>query len=225
MKHRHEQRDNSPSIIKYCHLQTIRTSIMKKMILSFLLFASALTAKSQLEKNTWLVGGSAYFYLSKRDYTSSVTSNGNGYSKELNLTMSPNIGYFLIDKLAVGVRPYFSWGKGEFFPSDPTSSGGSSDSKRYGIGPIARYYFLDKEKQFNILTDISYQFGEWNAGGQKGKLSNFSFTAGPVIYFNSSIGLEFLLGYNSQSEVLKAYSKNSSKGFQTSIGFQIHLIK
>ncbi len=182
------------------------------------------TTFGQLTKGHWLVGGSGSFYLSKRDYISYVNSSTNGFSKELHLTISPNIGYFLIDKLAVGLRPFFSWGKGESFPNDPTVSGGESDSKRYGIGPFGRYYFLDKDKPFNILADINYQIGIWDVG-DKGKLSNFSFLAGPVIYFNTSVGMEFLLGYSSQSEELKNFSKNSSKGFSVNIGFQIHLIK
>lgn len=197
---------------------------MKLLLTIITIIYCAVTANAQLEKSTWLVGGAGNFYSSKRDYTSIVNPITNGYSKELNLTISPNVGYFIMDKFAVGLRPYFSWGKGESFPYDPTVSGGTSDSKRYGIGPFARYYFLDKEKQFNILTDISYQVGIWDVG-KKGKLSNFSFLAGPVIYFNTSVGMEFLLGYSTQSEELKDFSINSSKGFTVNIGFQIHLIK
>lgn len=195
-------------------------SLLSIVAISFL----SLQGKAQLDKNTWLAGGSGNFYLSKRDYISYVSPILNGYSKELHLTVSPNIGYFIIDKLAVGLRPYFTWGKGEYFPDDPTSGGSHSDSKRYGIGPFVRYYFLDKERQFNLLTDISYQFGEWNLGG-KGKLSNFSISSGPVIYFNTAVGMEFLLGYSTQIEELKNFSKNSSKGLNVSMGFQFHLTK
>jgi hypothetical protein len=197
---------------------------MKLLLTIITISLSYITAYAQLDKNTWLVGGSGNFYSSKRDYTSFVTPMTNGYSKELSLTVTPNIGYFITDKFALGLKPYFSWGRGESFPNDPSVSGGESDSKRYGIGPFARYYLLDKEKQYNILTDISYQLGIWNVGSE-GKLSNFSFLAGPVIYFNTSVGMEFLLGYSTQSEELKTFSKNSSKGFSVNIGFQIHLIK
>jgi hypothetical protein len=192
------------------------------LLLIVLLLFSSSSSFSQLDKNTWLVGGAGNFYSSKRNYISYITPAANGSSKELNLNISPNIGYFLIDKFAVGLRPYFSWGKGESISSNGTIATGNS--KRYGIGPFARYYFLDKEKQFNILTDISYQLGEWKQSG-KGKLNNFSFVAGPAIYFNTSVGMEFLLGYTTQSEELKSFSKNSSKGFIVTIGFQIHLIK
>jgi hypothetical protein len=195
---------------------------MKILLTLFAISFLSFNANSQLDKNTWLVGGSGSFYLSKRNYTSYVSPTLNGYSNELNLSLSPNIGYFIVDKFAVGLRPYFSWGKGESTSANGTIS--TSDSKRYGIGPFARYYFLDKDKRYNILADASYQLGEWNLG-DIGKLSNFSFLVGPVIYFNTSVGMEFLLGYSSQSEELKNFSKNSSKGFYVNIGFQIHLIK
>lgn len=195
---------------------------MKRFFYFACLLLMANTTFAQLDKNTWLVGGSGSFYLSKRDYVSYVSPTLNGYSNELNLTMSPNIGYFLIDKFAIGLRPYFSWGKGESTSANGTIS--TSDSKRYGIGPFARYYFLDKDKRYNILADISYQLGEWNLGN-KGRLTNFSVSTGTVVYFNTSVGIEFLLGYSSQSEELGGLSKNSSKGFNASIGFQIHLIK
>lgn len=190
-------------------------------IISFLTFF--VNVNAQLDQNSFLVGGFANFYASKSEYTSIPFPITNGYSNQINLSVSPTVGYFIADKFAVGLRPFFSWGKGESFPYDPTVSGGTSESKRYGIGPFVRYYFLDKEKQFNILTDISYQMGVWDIG-DKGKLSNFSILAGPVIYFNSAVGMEFLLGYRSQAEELKDYSTNSTRGFNVSLGLQIHLM-
>lgn len=197
---------------------------MKLFLTIFLFIFFILEANAQLDKNTWLVGGTGNFYSSKRDYASFISPSTNGYSKELTLTLSPNIGYFVSDNLAIGLRPFFSWSKGEFYPNDPLYSGGTSNSKRYGIGPFGRYYFLNKEKPFNILGDLSYQIGILDQGA-KGKLSNFSFLAGPVIYFNTSVGLEFLIGYSTQKEELKTVNKNSSSGFAINIGFQIHLIK
>lgn len=176
-------------------------------------------AKAQLDKKTWLVGGSGNLYLSKRDYKTFSSTGLSRKTNELYLNLYPTIGYFLADNFAIGLKPYFTWGKG----SDISSSI-SSDSKRYGIGPFARVYFMDKQKAYNILTDVTYQMGIWSLGGN-GKQTNFSISAGPVIYFNSSVGIEFLLGYNSISEELKDYSISSSQGLQVSIGLQIHLIK
>jgi len=49
--------------------------------------------------------------------------------------------------------------------------------------------------------------------------------AGPVIYFNSSVGLEVLLGYSSSLEDVENANKEVRKGFQVAVGFQIHLEK
>jgi hypothetical protein len=218
-------KDNSPPSCNRLYLNKhLKTYTMKQAILLLtVVFFFSTSSFAQLDKHTWLVGGSTNFYLSKRNYTSYVNSNLSGNSDELNLSISPNVGYLIFEKLGIGLRPYFSWGKGNLISSNGSEF--TSDSKRYGIGPFVRYYLLNKEKPFNILTDIGYQIGEWNAGGQKGQLKDLNFSIGPVIYFNSTAGIEFLLGYNSHSEVLKNYSKNESKGFNVSIGFQLHLIK
>lgn len=175
--------------------------------------------KAQLDKKTWIVGGASNLYLSNRNYISYVSSATNRKSNEIQLVALPNIGHFLADKFALGIKPYFSWGYGKVENIDI-----HSNSKRYGLGPFARFYFLDKNKSYNLLTDITYQIGIWDEGG-KGKLSNFSISLGSVVYFNSSVGLEFLLGYSAYSEELKEFSKNVSKGINANVSFQIHLIK
>jgi hypothetical protein len=140
-------------------------------------------------------------------------------------SLSPNIGYFISDKFAVGLKTLFSWSKGEFFPDDPAWSGGKTNSTKFSIGPFVRYYFLDMTKQYNILSEVSYQQGTWNSVGANGTLHSFNASAGPVIFFNSSVGLEMLLGYSANSENFKGSYKNSPKGFAINIGFQIHLAK
>jgi hypothetical protein len=191
---------------------------MKQLLVFFAAIMLCDNSSGQIAKGNWLNGGNAGFFSSRSTYTSTAY---NQESKEFNLTVYPNIGYFPVDKFAVGLRPYFSWGKGKV----TTTGGGTSDVKRYGIGPFARYYFLKADKPFNLLADISYQFGTYNATGEKGKLSNFSIAAGSVIYFNTSVGLEFLMGYSSRIDDIKSSYKTTSKGFQAGIGFQIHLEK
>lgn len=118
------------------------------------------------------------------------------------------------------MRPAFSSSKGKV----TTTGGLSTNVKRYWIGPFGRYYFLQPDKQVNIVTDISYQYGFFG-GIAKGKLNTFSAMTGPVVYFNSSVGIEFLLGYYSSLADMEDYQKETRKGFQIAIGFQIHLEK
>ena len=197
---------------------------MKQLsLLFFLLTANYLTATCQLDKGVWLVGGSGKLYT----YNSTFTNpNYRTTVKYTQIDLSPNIGYFIADKLAAGLKPNFSFFKGSIL-NQATVSG----TTKFFIGPFLRYYFLSPDNPFNILTDISYQVGinQYSTPPKdKGKISNFSLMAGPEIFFNSSVGIELLIGYTKYHESVESstigYSDNR-KGLQVSIGLQIHLEK
>src|SRR5574338_715106 len=134
---------------------------MKPILIALSLTAYYISASAQLSKNTWLVGGNGRFYSYNSEYNSVAYSNEAKYSQ---FDISASVGYFVIDKLASGLRPTFSSIKGRV----TTPGGLHTNVQRYWIGPFVRYYFLDKENQINILTDIAYQFGLFNATGQRG---------------------------------------------------------
>jgi hypothetical protein len=172
-------------------------------------------------KKTWLVGGSGSFYSYNQDlsYSSAFTKG-----KYTNIDISASIGYFLANKFVSGINSTFSSYKGEAIVG-----GGISNSRKFAIGPFARYYFLEADRQFNILTEASYQFGP-NVTPltrkDKGQINNFSVMAGPELFFNSAVGLVVLMGYKSTKEDIDN-SPNAisykNKGFQVLVGFQIHL--
>lgn len=191
---------------------------MRTSILSLFLLTFSLIAKSQLNKGIWLAGGTGKFY-SYNSRNSSSTYNVE--SKYAQIDLSPAVGYFVMDKLALGLKSTFSSIKGKV-----TSAGGlSTNVQRYLIGPFGRYYLLDKENNYNIVTDLSYQFGFFGGGLAKGKLNTFSALAGPIIYFNTTVGIEFLMGYSYSKEDVEQANKEVRKGFQIGVGFQIHLDK
>lgn len=191
---------------------------MKLLFLFSVLFLFVFTSKAQLTKGTWLVGGAGNFFSRSGTYTTQSISYD---SKYIDIAIAPNVGYFIIDKFAVGLKPSFSWIKSKTFPP----GGGSTNIKRFLVGPFARYYLLNIERQFNIITEGSFQFGTYNAGADNGRITNYSLMAGAALFFNSSVGVEFLFGYSSNIEDIKTRYKNSLKGFQIGIGFQIHLKK
>lgn len=188
--------------------------MMKKALISlFVIFIVNLNARAQLEKGNWLVGGNASFASSKGTYAYE-TYNGN--SKTIDLNISPNIGYFFTDKFAAGLKPGFSLNKGTF-------TSGTSYVKRFEIGPFARYYFLKPDKRVNIFSEVFYQHEFINFKPRKGNSNTFSINAGPVIYFNNSVGLEFTMGYYSRNEDISGVSKRTDNSFRMGIGLQIHL--
>lgn len=192
-------------------------------------FFFSFSSTAQLDKKKWLIGGIGTFRSTNDDYSSTTVASEN---KRTEIKITPNIGYFIIDKFAVGLKSSLSWNKNKGLTANTTFS--TSTATRFDYGPFVRYYFLDKEKPFNLLVDLSYQFGnlKFKESNEKGVRNNFSVMAGPVLYFNSSVGIEFLLGYKIEKEKLtkststpQYFYTDTKKGMQVSIGLQIHLEK
>jgi hypothetical protein len=94
---------------------------------------------------------------------------------------------------------------------------------------------LPTEKPFNILVDGSYQYGieristanptanqPLNTAITKYNKNTFAFAAGPVIYFNPAVGLEFLIGYSTEKYI---HYEGANNTFQVGLGLQVHLGK
>lgn len=158
----------------------------------------------QLTKGNWLLSGSANLSMLKYGSEASIKF------KQTNLLIAPSVGYFLMDKLALGIRPSLIYGSNNI---------GNSE-KVFSVGPFIRYYLLKTEGLFNLLTEGGYYYGTYQSSGIKQNV--FSFAAGPVLYFNSSVGLEFLIGY---STTKIAHFDGVNNALQFGIGLQFNLEK
>jgi len=191
-----------------------------------LLFITSLlitiNAYPQLNKKIWLVGGSGSFQMHSEDYIPPPPGEVITYNTK-KIEASANVGYFVRDKLVFGVSPTYSYGDRESGTYD------IQKSKGFSIGPFGRYYFLNKYKMFNILTEVKYQVGILNRGQnptRKSTTSNFSFLIGPEIFINPSVGIEVLLGYMALKEARESSASIDTytyKGFRVAVGLQIHL--
>ena len=196
--------------------------MIKKVIFLFALACYINTLTAQLTKGHWLVGGNGAFDDYTMTNSSSTINSGITYT---NIAISADIGYFVTDKLAFGLKPTFSSSKDRDGYSNIGSTG-RANLQKYWLGLFGRYYLLDKKRPYNILIDASYQFGAlvFFRKTQDTKLRNFSLLVGPVIYLNSSVGIEFLMGYNHR--INNIYTVESTdKGVQIVIGLQINLKK
>ena len=70
---------------------------MKKLFIVALAFCSVSLLHAQLNRGQWLVGGSAGFSTSSYDA-------GNVSEKGTKVQLSPGVGYFVFNKLALGLR-------------------------------------------------------------------------------------------------------------------------
>ena len=190
---------------------------MKPILLGLFLILVTKLSFGQLDKGVYLVGGTGNLLSSKYEYSTPTLSFS---SDRLNIGIAPYIGYFVADKLALGLRLNYSKNR------EKVNSGLFTNVNRYSLGPSLRYYFLDKENRYNLLTEINYQYGLFRFKPTKGNSNTFNALVGPVIYLNTSVGLEFLVGYYSTTETIENVPSTSKQnGLQLSIGFQIHLEK
>ncbi|MBI1780045.1 MAG: hypothetical protein HYR66_01545 [Sphingobacteriales bacterium] len=198
--------DLSPPYSHFNFCNPIIRIYMKKKIIALIVLNNLLitAATGQITKKNWLVGGNASFVSNKTKYLTV------GQSKMTYLRISPNIGYFLADKFAGGLKV-------NIISNNYVLNNNSTSSTSYAIGPFARYYFLSKEKLINLLLEGNYGYVISKPGNQN--YSSFSFFAGPVIFFNSSVGLEFLTGFSTT----KSSETNSNNSILINIGLQVHL--
>lgn len=196
---------------------------MKKLSVLVVALFYGMISLGQIEKGYWLVGGSGSLSNYKQEYINSM-QNVTGKYTEVNILST--LGYFLKDKIAIGVRPGFYLLRSR----GVSSSGSQTQSSIFSIGPFTRYYFLDIDKQYNFLIDGFFQLGTYTQGisdKDKGIFQNYAIMGGPELFFNSAVGLEFLIGYQYQKRTIKdqmAGFTEIRKGLSVSIGIQVHLI-
>ena len=171
---------------------------------------SFVNSNAQITKGNWMVGGSGNFTNYKSTFQSGNTETTQTGSA---LTISPNLGYFIIDNVALGSIVSFSF-------SNP--SGDNNNSQGYGMSPFIRYYFRKSDKMINPFLQTSYGFskGKSDSGGSN-ESTGYTIKGGSAIFFNSSVALELSLNYDSS----KFNSDVKSNNFTVGIGFQIHLEK
>lgn len=187
---------------------------MKNTILIFTVLLAGYTASAQINKGQFLVGGNAAF-----------SSNDNTGQKTSQLNLSPNVGYFFINKLAGGVKLNLGYNKSEMYGVKNTGS-------NYGISPFVRYYFLPASSKVNLIAEASYGWGRSKDKAPdfttKSTYNGYSFLVGPTFFITPNIAIEVTGGYTGnryrdKSENLNINSKSKERLFQAGIGFQIHL--
>jgi hypothetical protein len=188
---------------------------MLRFLLVSIISFQFLSSQGQITKHNWLVGGGANFSNSRQK----IADNTDHMSLTA-LSVLPNVGYFMVDKFAVGFGASVTLiqSKANSIKSNVTS---------YKVGPFARYYFLDTEQTANLFLQGNFNYGITrfnNTGNPMANSKNFSYSiiGGPVVYFNNSVGLEFTVGWNYDKAIDDNYHVNS---IVMGIGFQIHLEK
>lgn len=186
---------------------------MKQFTLISLFLLLSLIGFSQINKGQFLIGGIISFESFKYD------NSLYGVNKSNTLNIAPNIGYFFCDKLAAGLRL-------DFASMNSNNQFVETFSKRTSVNPFLRYYFLPKVNKVNALFDAGYVYQKRrfkvNSNGEPPtKVNGYSVSAGPAIFLNNKIALEFIFGFtHTKANDIGNTRENT---FSSGLGFQIHL--
>lgn len=182
---------------------------MNRTTFIVLLTLISIASNSQITKKNWMLGGNISY--ASTNYNSTVYGPPH---TTYYLQISPNIGYFFVDKLAGGLRAGIS------------KTGEEARNQSYtdfNVGPYFRYYLLNLEKQVNVVTEAAYLYGfEKGSTPESTSKNTFSFSAGPVIYFNNVVGLEMLVSYSTYKF---SQIEGNNNTIRFGIGLQVHLEK
>jgi hypothetical protein len=199
---------------------------MKKLKTLLFIFAP-LSLFAQISKNQWLVGGGALAQYSENNLNS---------NKEVDVRVPSQIGYFVADKFAMGVRGqyHFNMTKSDYFTGNNYYyyyyKSVRQYQKEFSVGPFIRYYFLPTQNRFNLFLDLSYGYGK--------STSKIDLNYGPIEYkrqtniLNVNIAPVFIINKHLSTELMIAYFLQKEQGAKTlytdflvGLGFQIHLGK
>jgi hypothetical protein len=184
---------------------------MKKLLIAAFLLVSSNAILAQVDQGQWLAGGSAGF-----DHGSQ------GDDKQTTISIAPDLGYFVINQLAVGLRPEFAYYKTKSKVGTTTST---SSWTMFSLAPFVRYYFMKSGDKINVFGDASYGFGSSKVkGGESVSGNYYQVKAGPAIFLTPNTALEFALYYRSLGgDANENAAGDRDSHFGLNVGFQIHL--
>lgn len=177
---------------------------MKRTLFFAILFVSVITAHAQIQRGYVLVGGDIA--------NLNLDLDKGGYFQA---NLNPKAAWFIRDNFAVGA--FFSFGI--------STAKDQGTGVSYGIGPLARYYFSDKNVELMRHTRLFLEGtvginGDNPAHGDNTNGLGLGIGPGISYFITSNIGLEFLLKYDG---IIGFGSRPTSNNLNLGVGFQIYL--
>ncbi len=176
----------------------------------------------QTQKGNWMIGGSGGFMSNNMKMTNFIFDNSitSSNTKTTNLYLNGNIGYFIKDRLVIGLSPNINLSSVKNTYTDIPSYNSTSKGSILGMGIYSRYYFLNNQEKYNFIGELSYGFDKITNEGRY--LKNSSISIGPVLFLNRNTSLDFLLKYYN-SDINYGNNKVSGNIISFNIGLQVYL--
>jgi hypothetical protein len=203
---------------------------MKKQLLSIALLLASLTSFAQLEQGKFLVGGGIGIESSASKFKNgSTTTDGTKYTSYY---ITPSVGYFIAENLALGLTIGFG-GTTYKTPASGFTPELKDKNPYFLIGPFGRYYkkFGDNFAIFGQAA-IDFRFGKNKDESYNGvnivttetKVNSFNPNLRPGIVFfpYSKVGIEFLVGEIGYTHTVEKFP-NDSKDRTGNFDFNFNL--
>ncbi len=168
---------------------------MKKILLICFLSFAITAGFAQTDKGDWMIGGGLQLNTSKSKTT---------------FILNPNIGWFIMNDLALGAQMFYSYVKL-----------GDQRTNSFGAGPYARYYFLKKNVRPFAHADFDFETGrvKLSSGESTENAFNFFLGAGVAFFINQNVAVETLAGYKHTN----VKNESGNGGFAFKLGFQVYI--
>lgn len=188
---------------------------MKKLFLfAAVIFASA--SYAQTEKGNWFAGSD--LGLSYTSKTEKNTDDGREISNTTKSTLkfTPNINYFVIDNLAVGLGLEYENSK---------TKGVSDSENTFAIAPNATYFFpLSANLAPFVGAKVGYAMkSEGSSDANKGNGLVFGGKAGIAYFVNQGAAITGYVGYDAYSFKNKANNKIKAEKGTLGVGVGVAL--
>ncbi|WP_400078594.1 outer membrane protein [Winogradskyella sp. R77965] len=187
---------------------------------------------SQTEKGNLIIGGSSDLSFSSSKSSVKPNNENQGDDTVLRLSFGPSLGYFIIDKLAIGLQVPVSFSKRK----SESSNGFETypfEIKSTSVSAITfiRYYFSESNIKpflqgnvgFGINNSdsflVDFETGNTEYGKIKSNTFSYGFNGGVAFFINSNISID--LGINYLSITTKPDENNDFdfKYIDSKIGF------
>jgi len=213
---------------------------MKKTVFTFVVFIITIPLFSQTQKGWWLWGS----YVGSGSYSKGSSDDGgsppsNSKTNNFTIDISPNIGYFIEDNLAIGSFVGFNFSTGKTTYTYSSGDYSKYHSTTFTIGPYLRYYFSRTGKNLTPYAEVFTGLGtgpyisktKFGIAASESKFTNnrwnAGFNVGLANFITTNIAMQFYAGFNHSHYASKSKSaygtyKYDYNYFNFGVGFQMH---
>lgn len=180
----------------------------KKLLVTAVIWLGVASfAFAQVEKGNWFLGGSSNLEFNSDKEKVKIDNTTNDRATYLDFDFRPQIGYFVIDKLPVGIAMDISLDKTKDEINDWEHTWND-----FIIGPFVRYYITDLDG-FMPFAEVSLGIGAGketsNYGGgsdedvREYNAFNFKVGIGGTYFITENVGFDLFIGYRRNQNTYK----------------------